>query len=116
MSNIRMCQAEKCWEHTSATSTGGSSMKSGTLFRSARYEGPSSSCSRARASSSEANQISGLNSRIYGWFTSFEIPFIQLVGDGIRSRKRLLNLIGLLQEIFHLKVNVLRNRQSGGVA
>lgn len=46
-------------------------------------------------------------------FTSLEIRFIQLVRDSVRSGKRLLDLIGLFQEILHFKVNVLRNCQLG---
>lgn len=46
-------------------------------------------------------------------FTGLEIRFIQLVRDSIRSGERLLNLVGLFQEILHFKVNVLRNCHLG---
>lgn len=46
-------------------------------------------------------------------FTGLEIRFIQLVGDGIRSGERLLNLVGLFQEVLHFEVNVLRGCKLG---
>jgi hypothetical protein len=46
-------------------------------------------------------------------FTGFEIRFIQLIRDCIRSGERLLNLVGLFQEILHFKVDVLRSCQLG---